>query len=673
MKSVKRRGVAFSIALIMAFAMIAGIIPASAEENLPERFDQRDLGIVTPVKKQSPFQTCWAFAATSAIETSVLSWLGMTYEDTVLPGTEGQEYSGLDFSEKHLAWYSLNLLTPEDDPKQAGEGLTAFGQDTNPLTVYNTGGDFKFFTTLIASGVGPVFEDLFPYKGKEGFTEYEFYLANRDTLVAQTRAQMESSWGKTIEEGIEEDRTAGLLEEEIVAWREMGWIDDSITADNITGQILVEGRTDATYRVYETNDEYSNKDDWTIDNLGLDGQSNRFRTSGFTMTDGNFLPDYSFKNAAGQWTGINSDGINATKKELMKGHGVIANFKADEAVPGQQITTHYMNYDTYAHYTYDDVGANHAIAIVGWDDNYSVDNFNEGYRPPGNGAWIVKNSWGSETDYVVNENSRDINRRDWGVKDENGNSTGYFYISYYDKTLGGAESLVFSGNMYNSLGFYAMQYDYMTSLLEYDFEDDNEMKTSNIFTYDAGFDGNLQSVSTKTAGPNSTVKFEIYALGDNASSPTDGILMQEFTRDFEYAGYHRTDVDTPIHLKNGDRISIVATEMGHSNSGGQVYKMCANASISQEAARAHNIAFYSNAVVNDGESFVYSDGKWQDWKYAKDAFTESKYGTGKDADAYVDAQIDNFSVKAFVVPADGENNDTPSTDKKVTPPKTSIR
>ena len=57
----------------------------------------------------------------------------------------------------------------------------------------------------------------------------------------------------------------------------------------------------------------------------------------------------------------------------------------------------------------------------------------------------------------------------------------------------------------------------------------------------------------------------------------------------------------------------------------------------------------------------------------QDAFTESKYGTGKDADAYVDAQIDNFSVKAFVVPADGENDDAPSTVKKVTPPKTSIR
>ena len=36
----------------------------------------------------------------------------------------------------------------------------------------------------------------------------------------------------------------------------------------------------------------------------------------------------------------------------------------------------------------------HAVTIIGWDDNYSVENFNENQKPQNNGAWIIKNSWG---------------------------------------------------------------------------------------------------------------------------------------------------------------------------------------------------------------------------------------------------------------------------------------
>ena len=56
----------------------------------------------------------------------------------------------------------------------------------------------------------------------------------------------------------------------------------------------------------------------------------------------------------------------------------------------------------------------HAVSVVGWDDNYSKDNFatQRGEKPKNDGAYIVLNSWGKE----------------WG-------DNGYFYVSYEDKYI----------------------------------------------------------------------------------------------------------------------------------------------------------------------------------------------------------------------------------------------
>ena len=55
-------------------------------------------------------------------------------------------------------------------------------------------------------------------------------------------------------------------------------------------------------------------------------------------------------------------------------------------------------------------GQDHAVVLVGWDDSYPAKNFLE--PPPGNGAWLVKNSHGTS----------------FGLD-------GYFWVSYYDKYI----------------------------------------------------------------------------------------------------------------------------------------------------------------------------------------------------------------------------------------------
>ncbi len=78
-----------------------------------------------------------------------------------------------------------------------------------------------------------------------------------------------------------------------------------------------------------------------------------------------------------------------------------------------KINDEYYNSSTYSLYINDpSVKASHAVSIIGWDDNYSRNNFKEGKRPAHDGAYIVQNSWG----------------RSWG-------DGGRYYVSYDDALI----------------------------------------------------------------------------------------------------------------------------------------------------------------------------------------------------------------------------------------------
>lgn len=91
--------------------------------------------------------------------------------------------------------------------------------------------------------------------------------------------------------------------------------------------------------------------------------------------------------------------------------------------------------------------ANHAVEIVGWDDNYSKDNFKHAGTdvklPEADGAWLVKNSWANT--YIL----------DPYIYNESYLSSGYVWISYYDKTI--SEIIAVD---YDSKDTYANMYAY---------------------------------------------------------------------------------------------------------------------------------------------------------------------------------------------------------------------
>lgn len=62
----------------------------SRETAFPSSYDSRKEGLVTPVKNQNPFGTCWAFGMAAIMETSLLA----------------QNKGVYDLSEEHLSYFS---------------------------------------------------------------------------------------------------------------------------------------------------------------------------------------------------------------------------------------------------------------------------------------------------------------------------------------------------------------------------------------------------------------------------------------------------------------------------------------------------------------------------------------------------------------------------------------
>lgn len=186
----------------------------------------------------------------------------------------------------------------------------------------------------------------------------------------------------------------------------------------------------------------------------------------------------------------------------------------------------------------------HAITIVGWDDNYPKENFGDGRMPSTDGAYIVLNSYG-DTSF----------------------DNGYLYISYEDyfieEEIYGISS---TGNVdYDSI----YQNDYYGGAFKVGLDTQQKGSIGTVYNRDKNKNEILDSVGVTLAN---YANIEIYVNPEDASFATNKLIKVAESSEVLEPGFHRIDI-TPIKL-TGESFSIVIKQS--SESGGFYFQLEAN-------------------------------------------------------------------------------------------------
>lgn len=281
---------------------------------------------------------------------------------------------------------------------------------------------------------------------------------------------------------------------------------------------------------------------------------------------------------------LKSLSVNQIKQSLTNEKSVTVDFAYDT-------TGNSYNPDTCSQYSSYRGTPNHSVLIVGWDDNYTSDNFL--CAPPGNGAWLAKNSWGN----------------DWG-------DDGYFWISYYDKSLSNTTSYEFeAADNYSE----CYQYDTLayTASVCADNTDRNTSYMSNIFT--AHNTNSVTAAGFYTTDNNAEYEISVYSDISDPKNPVSGLQSSVTKGSCKYAGYHVIDLAQAVPVTEDQKFSVVVKLTNPD----KPYPIPVEAAVILcETGMSISVGGISKDKIknssNYGESFISSNGtKWTDTKGLK--------------------------------------------------------
>lgn len=258
-------------------------------------------------------------------------------------------------------------------------------------------------------------------------------------------------------------------------------------------------------------------------------------------------------------------------------------------------------------------GGGHNVMIVGWDDDFSKDNF-VGDKPTNNGAWLIRNSWGFQQSY--------------------------FWMSYENNSLLDA-AWAFDMNTANN---YDNNYQLDGGIDSYNVSNTIcQYKTySNVFSVenkDGVASESLKAVSLSfTHVANVNYKVEIYTDLKN-SNPYSGTKQAEATTEgtTTYAGLYTVPLSKTIELKPGSSFAVVVTT--------DKYALDYEQGVNWESNGTK--VWDAPVSLNSGKSFYGNSNYQWGWywgNFCVKAYTTNNYKEKKDISNAVITKNDDFSL-----------------------------
>ncbi|SKB84703.1 Papain family cysteine protease [Lachnospiraceae bacterium] len=297
----------------------------------------------------------------------------------------------------------------------------------------------------------------------------------------------------------------------------------------------------------------------------------------------------------------NENGMNIIKEAIMQNGLVGVSFYALT-----YSNNPYYNNTNNAYYCYNDqTGTNHAVAIVGWDDNFSTANFDAAHRPDNNGAWLIRNSWGEENDPFFSYYK-------------------YFWISYEDKSIDAANIIDLAESVnYDNNYYYDSQAHYWYSLLD-------GSSVANVYKVQDKGNEKLTEINIEIDLA-ADYEIKIYRNLKDISDPESGILVSDATTkgSLSLPGVYNIPLNKPVLLQKGSSFSIVVK----TSKGSVCFEYTLPSTFNDGSG------FTIECGLKKNQSFIMKDSDWKDWY---DVCADDEYVGFRDG-------IGNFCIAAHTV------------------------